>query len=163
MIRTTAVAAVVALFSLAAPTARAADPVAASTLMGVWAVDTARLPMPAPARPKSVTIAFSDAGSGRLRTRVEVIDPAGAQLVAEGVTPLDGSPTPVKSNFEADVSATTLPRPEVLIMQLGKGGVPASTRIYTVNPSGDAMVEVVAYFAADGQPVLRRNHFARLR
>lgn len=134
-----------------------------STLVGVWAVDISKLPMAPNARPKSVTITFSEAGAERLRTLVEVIDPTGARLEAEGVTPLDGSPTPVKSNFEADVSATTMPRPEVLIMQLGKNGNPASTRIYTVSADGKSMVETVAYFGADGQPVLRKNHFSRVR
>jgi hypothetical protein len=119
--------------------------------------------MPAEARPQSVTITFADAGAERLRTRVEVTDPAGARLEAEGVTPLDGSPTPVDSNFEADVSATTMPRPEVLIMQLGKNGSPASTRIYSVSADGRTMIETVAYFRQDGQPVLRKNYFARIR
>jgi hypothetical protein len=134
-----------------------------AALLGSWAVDTSRLPMPAEARPKSVTITFADEGADRLRTTVEVIDPAGARLEAEGVTPLDGSPTPVKSNFEADVSATTMPRPEVLIMQLAKNGSPASTRIYSVSPDGKSMIETVAYFRQDGQPVLRKNYFARIR
>ena len=79
------------------------------------------------------------------------------------MTPLDGRPTPVKSNFEADVSATFMPRPEVLIMPLAENGNPASTRIYSVKPDGLSMVETVAYFGADGQPVLRRNYFSRLR
>jgi hypothetical protein len=94
---------------------------------------------------------------------VEVIDPTGARLEADGVTPLDGSPTPVKSNFEADVSATTMPRSEVLIMQLAKNGNPASTRIYAVSADGKSMIETVAYFGADGQPVLRKNYFSRVR
>jgi hypothetical protein len=94
---------------------------------------------------------------------VEVVDPTGNRLEADGVTPLDGAPTQVKSNFEADVSATTMPRPEVLIMQLGKGGIPASTRIYSVNPDGNSMTETVAYFGTEGQPILRKNHFSRIR
>ena len=145
------------------PPALALDARPAPALLGAWAVDTAQLPMPPGARPRSVTITFSDEGAGRLRTRVEVVDPAGARLEADGVTPLDGSPTPVKSNFEADVSATFMPRPEVLIMQLARNGKPASTRIFTVSPDGQSMIETVAYFSAEGQPVLRRNHFARLR
>jgi hypothetical protein len=141
----------------------AAEPKVRADLLGSWTVDTSRLPIPAEARPKSVTITFSDEGADRLRTRVEVIDPAGARLEAEGVTPLDGSPTPVTSNFEADVSATTMPRPDVLIMQLAKNGSPASTRIYSVGVDGRTMIETVAYFRPDGQPVLRKNYFARLR
>jgi hypothetical protein len=134
-----------------------------TALVGTWAVDTSRLPIPPEARPKSVTISFSHDATDRVRTKVEVIGPTGARLEAEGVTPLDGSPTPVPSNFEADTSATTMPRPEVLIMQLAKNGNPASTRIYTVSADGKTMIETVAYFRPDGQPVLRRNYFARVR
>lgn len=104
--------------------------------MGVWVVDTSRLPLPPEAWPKRVTITFADEGAGRWRTQVEVVAPTGALLMAEGVTPLDGSATQVPSNFEADVSATFMPRPEVLVMQLGKGGMPASSRVYTVAPDG---------------------------
>jgi hypothetical protein len=146
-----------------AQSAFADGPSASTALLGVWSVDTSKLPMAANVRPKSVTITFSEAGAERLRTRVEVIDPAGARLEADGITPLDGSPTQVKSNFEADVSATTMPRPEVLIMQLGKNGIPASTRIYTVGTDGNSMIEIVAYFGTDGQPVLRKNYFSRVR
>ncbi|MBE5316827.1 MAG: hypothetical protein H4O13_15655 [Xanthomonadales bacterium] len=135
----------------------------ASPVIGVWAVDTSRLPMAPDARPRSVTITFSDAGDERLRMRVEVMDAAGTLRVADGVTPLDGSPTPVEVNFEADVAATTQPRSDLLILQLGKGGVPASTRIYAVQPDGESMVETVAHFTREGQPVLRENYFTRVR
>jgi hypothetical protein len=144
-----------------AQTAAADEPRPAASLFGVWAVDTSRLPMAPAARPKSVKITFSDAGSDRVKTKVEVVDPTGNLLEAGGVTPLDGAPTEVKSNFEADVSATTMPRPGVLIMQLGKNGKPASTRIYTVSPDGANMIETVAYFGPGGQPILRKNYFSR--
>jgi hypothetical protein len=149
--------------TLIAQSALAEEPIAQSPLLGAWAVDVSRLPMAPASRPKSVTITFSATESDSLRTRVEVVDPTGNRLEADGVTPLDGAPTQVKSNFEADVSATTMPRPEVLIMQLGKGGIPASTRIYSVNPDGNSMTETVAYFGTDGQPILRKNHFSRIR
>ncbi|MBH9553063.1 hypothetical protein [Inhella gelatinilytica] len=139
-----------------------AESAPSETLMGAWAVDTSRLPMPPAARPRSVTLTFAQADAQQLRLRVEVVDPAGARLEAEGVTPLDGTPTAVKANFEADMSATTMPRPEVLIMQLAKNGAPASTRIYTVEPGGQTMVETVAHFTADGRPVVRKNYFSRL-
>ena len=143
--------------------APAAEAKTGSTLIGAWTVDTSRLPMAPEARPRGVTITFAEAGAERLRMRVEVIDAAGTLLVADGVTPLDGSPTPVEVNFEADVAATTLPRSDLLILQLGKGGVPASTRIYAVQPDGASMVETVAHFTREGQPVLRENYFARVR
>lgn len=141
----------------------AAKPKVSTALVGSWAVDTSRLPLPPEARPRSVTITFSDEGDDRLGTKVEVTDPAGKQLEAEGVTPLDGSPTPVASNLEADVSATIMPRPDVLIMQLAKNGNPASTRIYAVSADGKTMIETVAYFRPGGQPALRKNYFARVR
>jgi methionine-rich copper-binding protein CopC len=148
--------------AVVAQSAAAQDPTPSASLLGVWAVDTSRLPMAPAARPKSVRITFSDAGPDQLRTRVEVVDPAGNRLEADGVTPLDGAPTEVKVNFEADVSATTMPRPGVLIMQLGKNRAPASTRIFTVAPDGISMIETVAYFSPSGQPVLRKNYFSRL-
>lgn len=141
----------------------AARPTANTALFGAWSVDVGKLPMPAEQRPKSVTITFTDEGAARLGMRVEVVNPSGGRLEAVGVTPLDGTPTPVKSNFEADVSATFMPRPEVLILQLAKDGHPASTRIYSVNADGQSMIETVAYFGPDGQPVLRRNYFSRVR
>lgn len=149
------------LAAISTPAAAAEDPQTVG-VFGTWTVDTSRLPMAPAARPRRVTITFSEAGADRLRTRVEVVDPAGNRLEADGVTPLDGAPTEVTSNFEADVSATVMPRPGVLIMQLGKNGRPASTRIYTVLPDGLNMIETVAYFNPGGQPVLRRNHFSRV-
>jgi hypothetical protein len=141
----------------------AADANPQTPLIGSWSVDTSRLPMAPAARPKSVTITFSESGSDRLMTKVEVVDPAGNRLEAEGVTLLDGTPTPVKSNFEADISATIMPRPDMLIMQLGKNGIPASTRIYAVQPDSASMIETVAYFDPAGRPVLRNNYFSRVR
>ncbi len=141
----------------------AAETAPAPSLLGSWAVDTSRLPMAPAARPKSVTIRFSSEGADRLRTQVEVVDPTGAKLEADGVTPLDGSPTAVTSNFEADLSATTMPTSAVLIMQLAKDGSPTSTRIYALGADGNSMVETVAFFNENGQPVQRKNYFSRIQ
>jgi len=135
----------------------------ASPLLGSWAVDTTRLPVPPAVRPKGVTITFSDAGEGKWATRVERVDANGAKIHAEGIAPLDGTPASVTGNLEADMSAATMPAPNVLIMQLGKGGVPASTRIYTVAADSKSMIETVAYFGKDGRPMLRTNYFTRVR
>ncbi len=143
--------------------ALASDRTPNGSILGTWSVDTARLPMAPEARPKSVTISFALAGQGQLSTVVEVVDPTGHRMLASAETPLDGAPTAVKSNFEADASATTMPRPDVLIMQLGKNGHPTSTRIYTLNADGASMIETVATFGANSQPVLRQNHFSRVR
>lgn len=153
------------LFATAATaaSAQAADATRGTSLFGAWTVDTTRLPMAPEARPKRVTLTFSEVAPGRLRTQVEVIDPRGQALLADGETPLDGSSTAVASNFEADLSATTMPRPEVLVMQLAKNGRPASTRIYVVGADGASMVETVAFFDAEGRPVFRKNYFSRVR
>ena len=134
-----------------------------SPLVGRWSVDVSRLPMPPEARPKSVTITFGDAGNGKWTTQVEITDAGGAKNHAEGTAPLDGTPTHVTGSLEADITAVKMPTPNVLIMQLGKGGIPASTRIYAVAADGKTMIETVAYFEKDGRPMLRTNYFTRVR
>jgi len=148
------------LVAVAPVAAAPAEP--ASPLLGSWAVDVSRLPVPPEARPKSVTITYSDAGGGKWRTRVDVLRPDGSKDHAESIYPLDSTPVPVAGNFEADTTAARLPERNVLIMALAKGGVPASTRIYTVAPDGKTMTEVAVYFR-DGQPVMRTNHFTRVK
>jgi hypothetical protein len=133
-----------------------------SPLLGTWAVDTSRLPVPPEARPKRVTIIFSQVTPGQLTTRVEVVDPTGALLVAEGTNELNGTIAPVSGNLEADTSAATMPAPTVLVLQLARANVPGSTRIYTVEPDGKSMVETAANFGANGQPVMRFNYFRRV-
>lgn len=139
----------------------AAQSAAPSPLLGTWAVDVARLPIPEAMRPRSVTIRFADAGPQRLSTTVEVVDPRGTVLRADSTSTLDGSPTPVSGNLEADIAAFTQPVPGVLVMQLARGGQPASTRIYSVSADGQSMTETVAYFNDAGQPALRANLFQR--
>ncbi|HSX57107.1 MAG TPA: hypothetical protein VLG14_17510 [Sphingomonas sp.] len=146
---------------LATPASTRTAPLA-SPLLGSWAVDLSRLPMPPEARPKSVTIRYSDAGGGKWRTNVDVIRPDGSEDHAAGTHALDGTSAPVTGNFEADTAAARLPEPNVLIMALAKGGIPASTRVYTVAPDGKTMTEVAVYFR-DGQPVMRTNHFTRVK
>lgn len=147
---------------LAAAIPMTASAESASPLLGSWAVDLSRLPMPPEARPKSVTITYSDAGSGKWRTNVDVVRPDGSEDHAAGIHTLDGTPAPVTGNFEADTTAARLPEPNVMIMALAKGGIPASTRIYTVAPDGKTMTETAVYFR-DGQPVMRTNHFTRVK
>lgn len=135
----------------------------ASPLIGRWAVDVSRLPMPPEARPKSVTITFGDAGAGKWTTQVDIVDAGGAKSHAEGTAPLDGTPVSVTGSMETDITAVKMPVPNVLVMQLGKGGLPASTRVYTVAADGKSMIETAAYFENDGRPVLRTSYFARVR
>jgi len=140
-----------------------AEPSAIATLAGQWAVDVSRLPIPAEVRPRSVTVTFAEAAGGRLATRVEVVDAAGAISYAESVAELNGSPVAVKGNLEADTAAAAMPAPGVLIMQLARSGVPGSTRVYTVAADRKSMIETAANFGDDGRPFMRTNYFSRLR
>lgn len=133
-----------------------------SPLIGSWAVDIARLPVPPEARPKRVTITFAEADDGRLSTSVQVEDASGSQMNADAIAALDGTPTAVSGNLEADTSAVTMPIPQVLVMQLVKEGVPASTRVYAVSDDGESMIETASYVGADRQPVMRTNYFSRV-
>lgn len=141
----------------------AAPPEKTSPLVGRWSVDLSRLPMPEQARPKSVTIVFGAAGEGKWSTQVEIVDAGGGKTHAESVVSLDGTPMPVQGSTETDIAAAKMPTPDVLVMQLGKNGNPASTRIYAVAADGRTMVETAAYFAQDGKPILRTNYFTRVR
>ncbi|MBH9579102.1 hypothetical protein [Inhella proteolytica] len=139
------------------------EPIGHSGLIGKWAVDVSRLPIPAEVRPKSVSVTFAEAEGGRLFTRVEVVDPNGAVLYAESVAELNGTPVVVKGNLEADTAAVSMPAPGVLVMQLSRAGVPGSTRIYTVAADRKSMTETAANFGEDGRPVMRTHQFSRVQ
>ncbi len=136
---------------------------AASLLLGRWAVDVARLPIPPATRPRSVTITFSDASKNKLTMDVDIIDASGAEIHSTGTAPLDGSAVSVKGSPEADIAAMKQPQPGVLIVALGKGGIPASTRTYAAAPDGKTLVETASYFGNDGRPIMRTNYFKRVR
>ncbi len=135
----------------------------ASPLLGSWTVDVSRLPIPPAVRPKSVTISFSDGGGGKWTTRVDIVDASGAASHATSSAALDGTAAPVRDSIEADTVALMLPAPNVLVMDLVKQGIPASTRIYTVAAGGRTLTETVAYAGGNGMPMMRTNYFTRLR
>lgn len=137
---------------------------AASPLLGTWAVDTARLPMPPEARPKSVTFTFADAGEGKWATDVAIVDVAGVQMHYFATVALDGTSVPIKgATLEADTVALKSPAPNVLVMGLAKDGHPASTRIYAVAPDGKTLIETSVYFGDNGAPIMRTHYFTRVR
>lgn len=140
-----------------------AAPSGASPLLGTWAVDTARLTMPPAARPKSVTFTFADAGEGKWKTEVDIVDAGGVQMHSVSTAALDGSAAPIKGGMEADTVALQSPGSNVLIMALSKGGVPGSTRIYTAAPDGKSLVETAVYFGDHGMPIMRTHYFTRVR
>jgi len=135
---------------------------APSPLLGSWAVDVSRLPIPLEARPKSVTITFADAGGAKWKVNVDIVDAGGSKINAYGTYALDGTAAPGQgSTIEADTGAIRMPVPNVLVLGLGKDGMPASTRIYTVNADGKSMVETAVNH--NGVPVMRTNYFTRIR
>lgn len=143
------------------PAAALAKP--ASPLLGTWAVDVEHLPIPPEARPKSVTITYSDAGGGKWQTHVEVTLPDGKAVQATSTYVPDGTPVKVEGNLEADTVATSIPEPGVMITALALGGVPGSMRTYTVSPDGKTMKETVVFFTHEGTPGMRTNLFKRVR
>jgi hypothetical protein len=141
-----------------------AQSAAASPLLGTWAVDVARLPIPPEARPKSVKFTFSEVGAEKWSTSVDILGGDGSQRHMVSTYSLDGTATAIQGDTaEADAVAVKVPAPNVMVMALGKGGIPASTRVYTVAADGRTMIETAAYLGNDGKPVMRTNYFARIK
>lgn len=152
------------LITAAAQTAPApARSSAVSPLLGSWAVDVSRMPTPPTERPKSATITFSDAGNGKWTTHVDIVYAVGSESHSVSHAALDGSAAPIKNSNEADTAALKLPAPNVLVMDLVRHGIPASTRVYTVAADGKTMVETASYVGSNGQPVMQTHYFTRIR
>jgi hypothetical protein len=156
--RTIRAFAVAASLASAPAVAQEAEP----PILGAWAVDVTRLPVPPEARPKSVTMTFSEAGEGKYRTNVDIVLADGSESHGSSTYPLDGTAAPVIDSPEADISAVRMPEPDVLVMVLGKGGMGGSTRVFTVAADGATMTETATYYRQDGTPVMRTNHFTRV-
>ena len=135
-----------------------------SPLLGTWAVDVSRLPIPPESRPKSVTFTFNLVQGGKWKTDVEIKGGDGSDRRMTSTCQPDGSPCAIEGDTaEANSAATKLSQPGVMILALSKSGVPASTRIYAAAPDGNTMVETAVYFTDDGKPVMRTNYFTRVR
>lgn len=132
-----------------------------SPLFGRWSVDTARMPMPPDARPRSVVLTFADAGRERLTMGVDIVFHEGGEVHTKGTNPLDGTSVSVVGSPEADAAAMTHPQPNVLVVGLSMGGVPASTRVYSVAPDGKTMTETVSFYDDKGRPAMRVHYFTR--
>jgi hypothetical protein len=136
----------------------------ASPLIGSWAVDVSRLPVPPEARPKSVTFTFSEAGKGKWTTQVDILGGDGSERHMTSAYTLDGRAAVIEGDTaEADAGAVKLPAPNVMVLALGKGGIPASTRVYVVAPDGKTMIETATYIGGDGKPMIRTNYFTRVK
>lgn len=146
---------------IAAPTL--AELIAPTPLLGSWAVDVTKLPMPPEARPKRVTLTFSQSADGKYHTDVDILAPDGSERKMTGAYTADGTPYAIEGDtMEADTAAVTFPTPDVMVLALAKNGIPASTRIYALKPGGQEMIETATYVGDDGKPLIRTNYFRRV-
>lgn len=147
--------------AFAAPTP--AEPANPASLVGSWAVDVSKLPMPPEARPKSVTLTFSQSADGKYHTDVDILASDGSERKMTGAYTADGTPYAIEGDtMEADTAAVTFPTPDVMVLALAKNGIPASTRIYALKPGGQEMIETATYVGDDGKPLIRTNYFRRV-
>ncbi|MFM5883773.1 MAG: response regulator transcription factor [Novosphingobium sp.] len=158
-----AIGLVVAATDSAPQTAQSQAAVAAaeahSPLEGQWSLDVMRIP--AEERPRSVTIAFAQAG-GNWHTQVEIVAPDGSVQRAESTASPDGVLVPVSGNMGfIDTASIRQPAPNTLVMTLAKNGAPVSTRVYTAAKDGKTMTETIVW-ASGGIPQLETTYFNRV-
>lgn len=151
-----------ALF-FASPSGFAATASSSSPLVGRWSLDTSRMPMPAAQRPMSVEFSFSEANGGTWVTHVDIVYAPGNEVHSVSSALPDGSYAAIQDSPEADHVALQRPVPNVVVMALQKDGVLVSTRIYSVTPDGNHLVESVVYPGTDRQQAVRLNYFRRVR
>ena len=159
---------VVGLAALATPTTNTAPtaPVAhaaqskASPLVGRWSLDVARLPEDE--RPQRVMISFRADRGDKWTMMVDVVARDGTTTHAESTATVDGAPVPITGNMGAiDTAALRQPAPNTLVVTLGRGGVPVSTRVYTVAKDRKSMTETIVW-AGKELPGLETTHFYRV-
>lgn len=131
-----------------------------SPLVGRWSLDTARIPVEE--RPRRVTISFRVSPQQTWTTEVEIVAPDGTIQRAESVAALDGASAPVTGTMDSiDSVSLRQPAPGTLVMTLGKGGAPVSTRVYTAAKDRRAMTETIVW-ASGGLPALETTSFRRI-
>ena len=150
----------IAASALASASAQASP---ASPLIGSWAIDVEHSDIPPGARPKSVVITYSDAGSGNWRTNVDIVGADGSKISAAGTHPLDGTAAPSSGYANVDTVAARLPTPNVMVMAFYKEGMPRTTRTYTVDADGKTMTETIVWLNINGKPEITTNRFNRFK
>lgn len=148
------------LHRAALPPPAAATAQRSSPLVGRWSLETARIPIEE--RPQRVTIAFRVSPKQAWTTEVEIVAPNGAALRAQSTAALDGVAVPVTGTMDSiDSVSLRQPAPGTLVMTLGKGGAPVSTRVYTVSKDRRTMTETIIW-ASTGLPALETTTFRRI-
>lgn len=131
-----------------------------SPLVGRWSLDVMRIPEQE--RPRRVTIDFRMSADQKWTTRVEILAADGTAMQSESTAAADGKPVAGTGNMPfVDTVALRQPAPGTLVMTLGKGGTPVSTRVYTVSKDGKTMTETIIW-ASTGIPKLETTYFNRI-
>jgi hypothetical protein len=132
------------------------DPVFAAEkhlLIGTWKVDASKLPTPNP--PKSVTIVLADAGGGKYKMSVDIVDHEGKASHGEGIFKPDGTASRASGSLDVDVVSMTMPSRRILVMGAGIAGHPSNTRVFSLSDDGKHMIETVVGHGPDGTPTTR--------
>jgi hypothetical protein len=148
-----------------ATVADAAAPKSRSPLLGTWALEVARMPIPPEARPKSVTITFAEVGQGKWSTKVDIVDSDGSERhMASASTPNGAAAAIEGDQLEADTGAAIIPAPRTMVMALAKAAErrPGSTRIYSVSDDNRRMTETAVSWDDNGIPMMRTSYFVRV-
>lgn len=148
----------------AAPPLRAAQAGAErSPFLGVWELDLTRMPDTYGPPPKRVTFTFTDLGSGRWRTDVEITGRDGSVRHGDIAYLRDGRAVPSEGNLgEGDSAALKSPAPDVLVLCIGAEKHLGSVRVYTISADGSEMTESAANVDGEGNPFVRTFHFRRI-
>ncbi|MCR2834217.1 helix-turn-helix transcriptional regulator [Parerythrobacter lacustris] len=134
--------------------------VAPSPLVGRWALDVDRIP--ANERPQAVTIAFVLAPDRQWSTHVEMTGADGVMRYANSVAAANGVPVAVSGTMDfIDTVSLRQPEANTLVMTLGRGGAPISTRVYTVAADGRSMTETIIWPGTD-LPKMETTYFNRV-
>ena len=93
---------------------------------------------------------------------VTVVTPDGNEMEAQSTAALDGVAMPVSGSMHGiDSVSLRQPKPDTLVMTLGKNGQRVSTRVYTVAANGKSMTETIVW-AAEEMPQIVTTTFNRI-
>jgi hypothetical protein len=128
-------------------------------LLGTWRIEVSKLTMPNP--PQSVTIMWADAGGGRYKMSVDIVDHDGSKRYGRTTFKPDGSPFPAVGTADYDVVSMTMPSRRIWVMGGGFKGHAANTRVFSLADDGRHMIETVVWHDPDGTPHTRVDFWTR--
>ena len=123
------------------------------SLLGTWEVEASKLTMPN--APKRVTITLSEAGGGKYKMSVDIVDYQGKASHGEGVFTPDGTVSAATGSLDVDIVSMTMPSRNILVMGAGIAGQPSSTRVFSLSDDGKHMIETVVRHGDKGVPITR--------